>query len=134
MSTTTTDGRGAAVEARRRDGSTVDVAPALQDLAGRLSGDVVTPAHPDYDVARRVWNGMVDRYPAAVVRCASTEDVVAAVGLARDQDLVLSVRGGGHNAAGVAVADAGIVIDLGGLKGVEVYLRCPSNCVSVTRN
>ena len=64
---------------------------ALRDAVG---GQVITPADAGYDEARKVWNGMVDRHPALVVRCASTDDVVAAVNFGRDKDLIVSVRGG----------------------------------------
>jgi FAD/FMN-containing dehydrogenase len=81
---------------------------------------LVAPGDPDYEVRRRVWNGMVDRRPALIARCDGEDDVVAALRAAREQGLVVAVRGGGHNVAGNAVCDGGLVIDLSSLKGIEV--------------
>ena len=89
-------------------------------LRSGLVGDALLRDHADYDVARRVWNGMIDRFPAAIVRALSTSDVVAAVLFAREHGLPISVRGGGHNAAGLAVIDGGVVIDLSPMNAVEV--------------
>jgi FAD/FMN-containing dehydrogenase len=85
-----------------------------------LAGKVIAPGHADYDAARKVWNGMIDRHPALIVRCQSADDVVASVNFARDQNLVLAVRGGAHNVAGNATCDDGLVIDLSGMKTVTV--------------
>jgi FAD/FMN-containing dehydrogenase len=85
-------------------------------LGGRLSG----PDAPDYDEARAIWNGMIDRRPAVIVRCAETADVIRAVCFAREHELLVAVRGGGHNIAGTAVCDGGMVIDLSEMKGVEI--------------
>ena len=92
----------------------------LDDLAGRLSGRVLRPSDEEYDTARRVHNGLVDRAPAVIVRCKSDEDVAAAVRYARAAGLDISVRGGGHNVAGRAVADGAVMIDLAEMKGTEV--------------
>ena len=89
-------------------------------LRSGLVGDALLRDHADYDEARRVWNGMIDRFPAAIVRALSTSDVVAAVLFAREHGLPISVRGGGHNAAGLAVIDGGVVIDLSPMNAVEV--------------
>ena len=89
-------------------------------LARALRGDLVHPDHPDYEAARKVWNGMADRKPAMIVRCASATDIVVAVNFARDHGLLVSVRGGGHNVAGSAVCDGGLMIDLSRMKGIEV--------------
>jgi FAD/FMN-containing dehydrogenase len=86
----------------------------------RLRGSVILPDHPDYEAARKVWNGMVDKRPAIIVRCAGARDVVAAVDFARDHGLPVAVRGGGHNVAGAAVCDDGLVIDLSRMKRIEV--------------
>ena len=81
-------------------------------LAAALRGQVIRPDDPAYDEARRVWNGMIDKYPALIARCTGTADVVAAVQFARANGLLVAVRGGGHNVAGNAVNDGGLVIDL----------------------
>ncbi|WP_328996397.1 FAD-binding oxidoreductase [Kribbella sp. NBC_01245] len=83
-------------------------------------GDVIAPDHHDYDDARAVWNGTVDRRPRLIARCSGTADVAAAVRYARDRDLEIAVRGGGHNVAGAAVCDGGIVIDLSAMRAVSV--------------
>jgi len=83
-------------------------------------GELIAPEHPGYDGARAVWNGAVDRRPRLVARCTGTADVAAAVRFARDRDLEIAVRGGGHNVAGTAVCDDGIVIDLSAMRAVSV--------------
>lgn len=93
---------------------------AVEELRGRLTGQVLTPADAGYDAARRVHNGLVDRRPAVIARCRDTADVADAVAVGRDTGLELSVRGGGHNVAGRAVADDGLMIDLQPMKGVIV--------------
>jgi FAD/FMN-containing dehydrogenase len=94
--------------------------PATVASGSTLGGTVIRRGDATYDQARRVWNGMIDRSPAMIVRCASTADVVAAVNYARDAGLVLAVRGGGHNAGGLALCDDGLVIDLSGMRSVSV--------------
>jgi FAD/FMN-containing dehydrogenase len=88
--------------------------------APRFDGRLLTPCTPGYDAARSVWNHMVDRRPALIVRCASVADVVTAVRVARERDLEIGVRCGGHNIAGLAVPDGGLMIDLTGLDRVIV--------------
>jgi FAD/FMN-containing dehydrogenase len=83
-------------------------------------GDVIVPDHHDYDDARAVWNAAIDRRPRLITRCSGTADVAAAVRFARDRDLEIAVRGGGHNVAGTAVCDGGIVIDLSAMRAVSV--------------
>src|SRR6266540_1405431 len=83
-------------------------------------GDVITPEHHEYDDARAVWNGTVDRRPRLIARCSGTSDVAAAVRFARDRELEIAVRGGGHNVAGTAVCDGGLVIDLSAMRAVSV--------------
>lgn len=87
---------------------------------GRLNGELIRPADEDYEEARRVWNGMINRRPALIVRAASVADVVAAVDYAREHSLLLSIRGGGHNVAGLATNDGGMVIDLSSMNHVAV--------------
>src|SRR5438309_1080781 len=93
----------------------------VQELRETVRGDVLSAGDDGYAEASRVWNGMHDeRRPALVVRCAGTADVVAAIQFARSEGLLIAVRGGGHNVAGNATCDGGLVIDLSGMKGVEV--------------
>ena len=92
----------------------------LDKLRDRLSGEVLAPGDPGYEEARRGFNGMIDRRPAVIVRCASTADVVAAVELARERGLVVAVRGGGHSFSGLSSCDGGMVIDLSGLKSIII--------------
>jgi FAD/FMN-containing dehydrogenase len=89
-------------------------------LLQRMRGPVLDRAHPDYDEARRVWNGLIDRHPAVIARCADTADVVEALEVARRFRPVVSIRGGGHQVAGSAVCDDGLVIDLSTMRGVHV--------------
>lgn len=93
---------------------------ALKTLQIKLSGRLLTPASKEYDDARTIWNGMIDRRPSLIVRCLNAEDVVQAVHLAAQRQLVLAVRGGGHNIAGNAVCDGGLMIDLSQMKAVHV--------------
>jgi FAD/FMN-containing dehydrogenase len=89
-------------------------------LADRISGSVLGPQDAGYDSARAVHNGLVDRRPAVIVRCRTTNDVVEALAVARRTGLEVSVRGGGHNAAGRAVTDGGVMIDLAEMKAISV--------------
>ncbi|WP_331767225.1 FAD-binding oxidoreductase [Embleya sp. NBC_00896] len=92
----------------------------LDRLRGATHGDIVLPEDPGYDRARRVYNAMHDRRPAVVVRAADVADVIAAVDFAREQDLLLAVRGGSHAAAGYGTCDGGLVLDLGGMRSIRV--------------
>ncbi|WP_292243061.1 FAD-binding oxidoreductase [Mesorhizobium sp.] len=85
-----------------------------------IRGDLVLPDDPGYDLARKVWNGMVDKRPAVVIFCAESHDVVTAVSFAKSQNLLVAVRGGGHNVAGSSVCDGGVVIDVSRMKRIEV--------------
>ncbi|MER8492575.1 FAD-binding oxidoreductase [Mesorhizobium australicum] len=89
-------------------------------LRHAIRGDLVLPDDAGYDPARKVWNGMVDKRPAAVMYCADADDVVTAVNFARSQGFLLAVRGGGHNVAGSSVCDGGVVIDVSRMKCIEV--------------
>jgi FAD/FMN-containing dehydrogenase len=92
----------------------------LQELRGRFRGTLLREGEEGYDEVRRVWNGAIDRRPALIARCAGTDDVQAAIRFAREQDLSIAVRGGGHSVLGYGVSDGGIVIDLSQLKAVTV--------------
>ena len=93
---------------------------AVQELKTSLHGPLLQPGDAEYDKTRTVWNGMVDRRPALIVRCSGVADVIAAVRFARTHKILISVRGGGHNAPGSAVCQGGLMIDLAGLRGVRV--------------
>jgi FAD/FMN-containing dehydrogenase len=90
------------------------------DLATRISGSVLGPEDAGYDAARALHNGLIDRRPALIVRCRTTDDVVAALAFARTAGLEVSIRGGGHNVAGRAVTDGGVMIDLAEMKGIAI--------------
>jgi FAD/FMN-containing dehydrogenase len=92
----------------------------VEDLATHLRGALIRPGEPGYDDARAVWNGMIDRRPALVARCADAGDVATAVAFAREHALTLAVRGGGHGVAGHAVCDGGLVVDLTAMTAIEV--------------
>lgn len=94
--------------------------PAIQELKSQLRGDLIGPGDESYDAARKVYNGMIDKHPALIARCADVADVIAAVHFARDHNLTLAVRGGGHHGAGLGICDGGLVIDLANMKGVRV--------------
>jgi FAD/FMN-containing dehydrogenase len=95
-------------------------ASAVSRLRDVFRGEIVLRNHSDYDRARAVWNATVDRYPALVARCAVPADVTAALRFAREQDLVIAVRGGAHSYAGFSTCDGGVVIDLSPMRGVQV--------------
>jgi FAD/FMN-containing dehydrogenase len=97
---------------------------------------MVTPGNDEYEVARRVYNGMIDRRPDAIVRCADVADVMTAMNFARNEDVAVAVRGGGHNGAGLGVCDRGLVIDLSSMKGVLVNpatntIRAEAGCTVI---
>ena len=92
----------------------------LSPLREKLRGALCLPGDPGYEQARTIWNAMIDRHPGAVVRAAGAADVIAAVDFARERRLLLSIRGGGHNIAGNAVCEGGLMIDLSPMKSVRV--------------
>src|SRR5580693_9092688 len=93
---------------------------ALEQLAAGLRGELIVPGDPGYDAARAVYNGMIDKHPAAIARCRDTADVITCVRFGSDYGIELAVRGGGHNAAGLGVADAALVIDMSLLRSTTV--------------
>jgi FAD/FMN-containing dehydrogenase len=106
-------------KAQRRNGGTIDQAH-IEAFKADFKGQIVVPGDQAYDDARRIWNANIDKRPAIIARCTGTADVVQAVHFARAHDLIVAVRGGGHNVAGRAVCDDGIVIDLSPMRGVYV--------------
>lgn len=93
---------------------------AIQELKNRLRGDLLRPGDNDYDTARKVWNAMIDKRPALIARCAGAADVIQCVKFAREHDLLVFVRGGGHSVPGLSVCDGGLMIDLSPMKGIRV--------------
>jgi FAD/FMN-containing dehydrogenase len=92
----------------------------FQALSARLSGELITPEQPRYDSVRRIWNGMIDKWPAAIARCANAGDVAEAIRFATEAELPFSIRGGGHNVAGTSLVDDGLVIDLSPMRAVHI--------------
>jgi FAD/FMN-containing dehydrogenase len=106
---------------KTQDGDNAVIAEdTLEALRGSLRGSICLSGEPGYDEARTMWNAMIERRPGAVARCVGTADVIRAVRFARDHDLLVAVRGGGHNIAGNAVCEGGLTIDLSPMKSVRV--------------
>jgi FAD/FMN-containing dehydrogenase len=95
----------------------------LEAFAGRFRGTLISEASEGYDRARRVWNGLINKRPALIAQCTGVADVVEGINLAREHNLLLAVRGGGHNVSGSAVCDGGLVIDLSAMQAVRVDQR-----------
>jgi FAD/FMN-containing dehydrogenase len=93
---------------------------AVEKFSADLRGRLLRPGDDVYDEARKLWNGMFDRRPALIARCAGTADIMSAVNFARDHRLPVAVRGGGHSFPGHSVCDGGLVIDLSPMKGIHV--------------
>ena len=103
------------------DGGTTEIAgEAIEALARGLIGNVVTPDSGEYDETRALWNAMIDKRPGLIVRCETTGDVVEAINFANEHDLLVSIRGAGHNIAGSASSNGGLMIDLSNMKSVKV--------------
>src|SRR5256884_3239129 len=95
-------------------------AASLEKLRNGFRGELIQPGDREYNSSRVVWNAMADRHPALIARCTRVEDVVTAVRFAREHDLVIAVRGGGHSVAGFSTCDGGVLIDLSGMRTVEI--------------
>ncbi|HEX8982681.1 MAG TPA: FAD-binding oxidoreductase [Ktedonobacterales bacterium] len=108
------------MSAQTTGGGSPRLAAGLNDLKARLRGHLLQPGDDEYEKARQVWNAMIDRRPAAIARCEGVGDVLDALAFARSHELLVAVRGGGHNVAGNAVVDDGLVIDLSPMKSVRV--------------
>ncbi len=93
---------------------------AVKELRDSLQGQLLMPGNGAYDVARKLWNGMIDKHPAMIAYCADAFDVVNAVNFARDHELLVAVKGGAHSFSGKSSCDGGLMIDLSGMKGIEV--------------
>lgn len=92
----------------------------LEELAATIRGELIFPQHPEYENARKVYNGMIDKKPGLIVKCVDVADVIASVNFGRNNNLLTAVRGGGHNAGGLGICDDGLVIDLSGIKFIRV--------------
>ena len=92
----------------------------IEEFQTAFRGEVIRPGNGSYETARKIWNASIDKYPGVIARCSGPADVVAAVNFARENRLLVAVRGGGHNVAGRALCDGGIVIDLSLMKGIYV--------------
>ena len=92
----------------------------IENLKSKVKGQIVLPSDSSYDEVRQIWNAMIDRRPALIVRCAEADDVPQAIAFARENGLEISIRGAGHNIAGNALCDNGVVIDFSTMKNVRV--------------
>ncbi|HSN56456.1 MAG TPA: FAD-binding oxidoreductase [Candidatus Sulfomarinibacteraceae bacterium] len=115
-------------------GELTDMEPTIDDLRPAFRGELVRRGDPGYADCRRIYNAMIDREPAVIAVCSDVADVVAAIRLARKHDLLTSVRGGGHNGAGLALCDGGLTVDLSQLRGIRVdpaddTVRVEAGCV-----
>ncbi|MBA4054684.1 MAG: oxidoreductase [Marivirga sp.] len=105
----------------------------LQNFSASIRGSIISKDNPSYDDERRVYNGMIDRHPALIVKCRDVADVIQSVRFGRDQKLLVAIRSGGHNAGGLGVCDDGLVIDLSPMKGIHIdqendTIRVESGC------
>jgi FAD/FMN-containing dehydrogenase len=113
--------REAGIPAVSLDGTAMELeAAAVRELGEALTGPLMLAGHPEYDTARMIWNGMHDKHPALIARCLNVDDVTQAVTFARDRELLVAVRGGGHSWPGKSMCDGGLVIDLSQMNTVRV--------------
>jgi FAD/FMN-containing dehydrogenase len=104
-----------------RDGTAKSLSTEIADkFKDNMRGELITPADDQYESARKLWNGMIDKKPALIARCAGVEDVITAVNFSKEHNLLFSIRSGGHNVAGTAVAEGGLVVDLSAMRSVTV--------------
>lgn len=109
------------IQARMLNGNSQLLEPVmLHDLAASLNGHLLMPSDPDYDISRKVWNGMIDRRPAVIIKCLDSSDVATSVKFARRYNLLTSVKCGGHNFGGLSVCDDGIMIDLSNMRTINI--------------
>jgi FAD/FMN-containing dehydrogenase len=92
----------------------------FQAFQASMRGAIIRPGEASYETARKTWNGMIDKHPALIARCTGVADVTTAVRFAREHDLLVAVRGGGHSLPGFSVCEGGMVIDLSPMKGIRV--------------
>ena len=92
----------------------------IEEFASQLRGEIVMPSNANYNETRKVYNGMIDKHPGLFAMCVDVADVMAAVKFGRDNNLLIAVRGGGHNGGGLGICDNGLVIDLSGIKFIRV--------------
>src|SRR5690554_4616477 len=96
---------------------------SINQFKNHFKGEIITPSDTKYDDSRKVFNGMIDKHPSIIAFCTNVEDVVSAVNFARENELKLAIRGGGHNAGGLGICDDGLVIDMSGIKFVDVNTK-----------
>ena len=92
----------------------------IEEFASQLRGEIIMPSNANYNETRKVYNAMIDKYPALFAMCVDVADVMAAVKFGKDNNLLIAVRGGGHNGGGLGICDNGLVIDLSGIKFIRV--------------
>src|SRR6056300_2089789 len=88
----------------------------IEAFANQLRGEMILPENANYNESRKVYNGMIDKHPGMIVKCVDVADVMSCVNFGRDNDLLIAIRGGGHNGGGLGICNDGLVIDLSGIK------------------
>jgi hypothetical protein len=112
------------LELLKQDKKKVRIQPeVIEDLQNRVEGKVLVSGDRDYEEARKVWNGMIDRRPGVIIQCRSDKDIQEALKFAGELDIIVSVKGGGHHVAGSAVRDGGLMIDLSGMKAIDLDVK-----------